>query len=83
MKFLVVLALLAVLVAWVVGRQGRRKVPPPSSKHKSAPGRMTADVPAPMLACARCGLHLPVSDAMFDDTGRPFCGAEHRLAGPG
>lgn len=37
--------------------------------------------PQPMLACARCGLHLPRHEAFLDDAGQPFCGAEHRRLG--
>ena len=35
-----------------------------------------------MVRCARCGLHLPVDEALTDGTGRPFCCAEHRRLGP-
>lgn len=32
----------------------------------------------PILACARCGLHVPASDALFDAAGGSFCCAAHR-----
>lgn len=38
--------------------------------------------PQAMLSCVRCGVHLPQSDAFLDDSGRAFCGAEHRRLGP-
>lgn len=82
MKFLLLLVVLAVVVMWVVARQGRRKATPPLRK-ATADKTSTNAAPAKMLACARCGVHLPSTDAVFDDTGRAFCGAEHRLAGPG
>jgi uncharacterized protein len=33
-----------------------------------------------MVACARCGVHLPESEAIEDD-GRRFCSEEHRRLG--
>jgi uncharacterized protein len=39
--------------------------------------------PERMVDCARCGLHLPASEALLDGAGRPYCCEEHRLAGPG
>lgn len=39
--------------------------------------------PQAMLSCVRCGLHLPRSDAFLDDSGRAYCGPEHRRLGPG
>jgi uncharacterized protein len=38
--------------------------------------------PEAMIDCARCGLHLPASEALRDAAGRPYCCAEHRDAGP-
>jgi len=35
-----------------------------------------------MVDCAHCGLHLPASEAVRDEQARPYCGAEHRRAGP-
>ncbi len=78
MKLLLLLLVLAVVVAWVIGRGRGRRVPPPADK--AAPGR--DGPPLAMLACARCGVHLPRSDALFDAGGQPFCTAEHRVAGP-
>jgi uncharacterized protein len=39
-------------------------------------------VPAPMIACVHCGVHLPKSEAKADAEGRLFCSTAHRLAGP-
>jgi uncharacterized protein len=36
-----------------------------------------------MLACARCGMHVPQAEALIDSAGRPYCGVPHRDAGPG
>lgn len=38
--------------------------------------------PQAMLRCVHCAVHLPRQDAFLDDTGRPFCSAEHRHLGP-
>lgn len=90
MKFLLMLLVLAVVLFWVFGRQGRRKGPPPAGGKSRSADTSTSQAtdahragPAKMLACARCGVHLPSQEALLDDTGRAFCGAEHRLAGPG
>ena len=37
-------------------------------------------VPESMVVCARCGVHLPESEAIEDD-GRRFCSEEHRRLG--
>lgn len=36
--------------------------------------------PERMVACARCGVHLPESEALEGDGGR-FCSEEHRRLG--
>lgn len=60
-------------------------------RDRTPPGRAPGQAPKPpepaapqaMLSCVRCGLHLPQSDAYLDDSGRAYCGAEHRRLGPG
>jgi len=37
-------------------------------------------MPERMVACARCGVHLPESEALEGDGGR-FCSEEHRRLG--
>jgi len=39
-----------------------------------------ARVPERMVACARCGVHLPESEALKGD-GERFCSEEHRRLG--
>lgn len=87
MKYLVLLLVLAVALAWV--SLGRRRRPPEVPPPKPAPGpakepaTATKATPAArMLACTHCQVHLPESDALFDASGRPFCSEAHRLAGP-
>jgi len=89
MKLLVLLIVLLVAAAWLFGR-GRRGAKPPApdgSRGDLKPDpelkpKPKANIPAPMLACAHCGVHLPRADASFDTAGQPYCGAEHRVAGP-
>jgi uncharacterized protein len=62
------------LVAWVVywllrssrrsGDAGRAEPPPPPS-------------PEAMVACARCGLHVPRSESV-ESAGRHYCCPEHQ-----
>lgn len=88
MKYLLVLLVVAV-GAWVF--VSRRRGPggkPPLSK--SAPEKASADpkpgepkaLPANIIACVHCGLHLPQAEAQVDAQGRFFCTEAHRLAGP-
>jgi hypothetical protein len=32
-----------------------------------------------MIACTRCGIYLPYSEAVIGATGAPFCSEDHRL----
>ena len=34
-----------------------------------------------MVACARCGVHLPESESLEGDAGGRFCSEEHRRLG--
>ena len=94
-KYLVLLAVVALIIWWL--RRGRGDDAPPRQPAKSAEnkGENKAEnkgtthagpgspAPAmPMLACAHCGVHLPQAEAVVDAGGRPFCGEAHRLAGP-
>jgi uncharacterized protein len=88
MKYLLVLLVVAV-GAWIF--VSRRRGPggkPPLSK--SAPNAGGADtkagdtktIPANIIACVHCGLHLPQAEAQVDAVGQFFCSEAHRLAGP-
>lgn len=63
------------LIAWAVWRSWRRgqqvAAPPP----KAPPQRQL------MVACARCGVHLPAQDAVVDARGQSYCCVAHRDAG--
>ncbi|MDP1650762.1 MAG: PP0621 family protein [Rubrivivax sp.] len=73
MKYLVLIGVL--VLAWVLFFKVRRK-PPPVGRPDATPQV------AAMLACTHCGLHVPKAEALFDASGRPYCGEAHRLAGP-
>jgi len=77
MKYVVLLAILAVVMLVFFGR-GRSKIEPPKPKPPVKPPLIKTEI----LACAHCGLHLPQAEAAFDAAGRPFCTPEHRVAGP-
>jgi len=73
MKFLLVFA-----VVWIgiwVWRQGRRA----ELRERKAPAASRANElgpPQEMVACARCGLHLPAPDAVQGSRGS-YCSAAH------
>lgn len=48
---------------------------------EAPPRQAPAPQPAQMVACAHCGVHLPLADAVADGT-HVYCGEPHRLAGP-
>ena len=68
---LIVLIALVVLAVWLIRRALRgnetREKPP---------------VQGDLVACARCGVHLPRSEARLAD-GRLYCGEEHARLGAG
>ena len=84
MKLLLLLVVLAVAAGWIFARSRRgskRDLPTPKTPPRTSQGNAPADLPA-MLACARCQVHLPRDEAQFDVAGKPYCSAEHRVAGP-
>jgi uncharacterized protein len=78
LRLLILLGLVAAAVMVVMklrrGSGGPAAAPPPKNKETAQP--------AQMVACAHCGVHLPRPDALFDPSGRPYCGEPHRVAGP-
>lgn len=82
---------LLIALAWLVFKMlviGQRKL----ARARRAPPASGAESPAPprggdperieaIVACAHCGVHVPVSQSI-DAAGRAFCCAEHRDAGP-
>lgn len=84
LKFLLLIAVLAVVVGWVFARsrRARKDLPPAPAARPDAVKGDAAPAATAMLACAHCQVHLPQDDALFDVAGRPYCSAEHRAAGP-
>ena len=84
MKILLLALVLAVFAGWLFARSRRDRKGPPAAP--PAPDKSSRARPPPlavaMLACAHCQVHLPRDDAQFDTAGKPYCSAEHRVAGP-
>jgi uncharacterized protein len=78
LRLLVWLVLIA--AGWWIVRKRTRPAPPPL--RPAPPPAPAIAEPEPMVDCARCGLHLPASEALRDDAQRPYCSGEHRAAGP-
>lgn len=84
LKFLLLVVVLALAVGWIYTRSRRaRKASPPVAKAPVRPvqGDTTAATAA-MVVCAHCQVHLPQDEAQFDVAGKPYCNADHRIAGP-
>lgn len=75
MKYLLVLVVIVVAVG--IWRNKRRAE---VSERKAAGTRPAPALKQPqnMVACARCGLHLPQADAVTDGENQYYCSAEHR-----
>ena len=79
MKFLLLIVGLGV-VALLLGFKSARP-PLPRDKSGNGQGAGTAKTPAAkdIVACAECGLHLPIDEAL-PGRGGHFCSAAHRAA---
>lgn len=79
MKYLVLIAVLAIAYLWWRnGRIERKAAPPPVPPQ--AP--RAAGAPQDMIACPVCAVHLPRADALAGPDGTLYCSPEHRrLAG--
>lgn len=71
MKYLLLFGVLGVV--WWLWRKREAELPP------SAPPARPAEK---MVACAQCGVHLPLSESVSDGQ-RHFCCEEHRRAAGG
>lgn len=76
MKYLVLLAVLAVVLGVWRSRQSRSEAPTPPAAAPRPPLS-----PQDMVACAHCGLHLPRSEALAE-VGQMYCCREHQRLGP-
>ncbi|HEV6964693.1 PP0621 family protein [Roseateles sp.] len=73
MKYLLLLALLALLFFMLGAKRGRPREPEAGAAPPPPPK------PQAMLRCAECGLHLPADDAL-PGKGGVFCSAAHRAS---
>lgn len=73
MKFLL-LSLVALFVIWAFKRG--RKTPPSDQKESPKPSPL---IPAEMVSCVHCGLHLPQAEGVSGQKGL-YCSTEHRSA---
>lgn len=71
MKFLLWLVIACLVVAWLKKAKKSEKVVATAT---TASGEK-------MIACAHCGLHVPVSESVTNFSGAAFCGEEHRRLG--
>lgn len=72
MKFLVLILVVGGLLWWLLRRPGRIE----KKRTGQAPGAT-----ATFVACAHCGVHVPIPDAVRDGSHN-YCSDAHRLAGP-
>ena len=70
MKYLLVI--LVVAIAWHISRSKR-------IDREQTTVRRRLQKPEPMVHCARCGVHLPQSDAILY-RGQHYCSKEHLAA---
>ena len=71
---LIVLILLVVFAVWLI-RRALRAGTTQKTQHKPP-------VQGDLVACARCGVHLPRAEARLAG-GLPYCGEEHARLGAG
>jgi uncharacterized protein len=74
LKVVIVGLAVALLLWWVFGRGARKTT-------TTRPSPRQADGAEKMVECARCGVHLPRSDALAA-RGLHYCSAAHRDAPP-
>ena len=71
-KLVLMAVLVLALVFWLRLKTKAKPAPP-----DPAAGTSGAEI---MVACARCGVHLPASEAVLGRSARPYCGGDHRAA---
>jgi uncharacterized protein len=75
MKFLVLIAVLAIAyLLWRNARLERKAAPPPAAKPPAAGAGALQD----MVQCPVCAVHLPRMDALPGPDGAHYCSQEHR-----
>lgn len=74
-RLLILVLLGLVLVWWLFSRIGKLRSKQRGAADTAATGAQN------MVACAHCGVHLPLNEAVKDGELH-FCGEPHRLLGP-
>ncbi len=81
MAKILVVVLVVGLVLWLMfGR--RRGAEEPTDEAPVRPRKRRRGRAQPLLACARCGVQLPRTEALMDAAGQVYCSQAHRQAGP-
>jgi uncharacterized protein len=82
MKLLLWLALAVVIAAWLM--RGKKALRSADSADSADASRRHVDAGArrgdaePMVQCAHCGIHIPLSESVAGQAGSVFCSDEHR-----
>ncbi|MEN3294977.1 MAG: uncharacterized protein V7642_4230 [Burkholderiales bacterium] len=76
MKLLLWLALGLVIAAWLIRSNKALKSADSSRRQVDAEARR-GDA-EPMVQCAHCGIHIPLSESVAGPAGSVFCSEEHR-----
>lgn len=76
MKFLLLLAVLAIVIWYWLGR---RNTPTGSADARTPPGA-AKNITENIVVCAHCHLHVPESESIQAE-GRHYCCEEHRKLG--
>lgn len=77
MKYFIWALLIYVAWRWYTGS---RQVQSDQSPADARQAGQSPDSPETMVQCARCGIHLPASEALIETSGAVFCSEEHRAA---
>lgn len=73
MKFLIWLIIGLAVVTWITRVKSAL-----SNAKRDSRQNARGDAAETMLQCARCGIHVPASEAIIDAAGVAFCSEEHR-----
>ena len=73
MKYLIWLLIVFAVVTWI-----KRLKAGFSNVHRDSRNSSGPRIAEAMQQCARCGMHIPASEAVIDGNGAIFCSDEHR-----
>jgi uncharacterized protein len=75
-KILLWLTVAIIVVFWLVRSKNTTKTK--NVFRPKADNNATATDTEPMIECAYCGVHIPVSESVVAPSGAVFCSEEHR-----